>query len=207
MQKSASAATVLFLAIMDFKFDNSHSDHFIHDVRLMEIHTNQEFYNKIGYIFIEMPKFKKTENQLENELDEWLFILNNLRKLDEIPVSLKGNDVYERVFEIAKVGNLTPEEMNEYQQSLKIQRDNNSALNYAKKEGIEVGKAEGLELGKAEGLELGKAEGLELGKAEGIEVGEHKKAIEMAIKLKAKNIAVEEVSELTGLSHHEIEAL
>ena len=122
-----------------------------------------------------MPKFKKTENQLENELDEWLFILNNLRKLDEIPVSLKGNDVYERVFEIAKVGNLTPEEMNEYQQSLKIQRDNNSALSYAKKEGIEV--------------------------------GEHKKAIEMAIKLKAKNIAVEEVSELTGLSHQEIEAL
>lgn len=86
---------IYFLAIMDFMFDNSRSDHFIHDVRLMEIHTTQEFYN-IGYIFIEMPKFKKAEDQLENELDEWLFILNNLRKLDGILVSLKGNDVYKR---------------------------------------------------------------------------------------------------------------
>lgn len=38
--------------------------------------------------------------------------------------------------------------MNEYQQSLKIQRDNNSALSYAKKEVL----AEGHELGKVEGL-------------------------------------------------------
>jgi hypothetical protein len=32
----------------------------------MEIHTNQEFYAKIGYIIIEMSKLKKSEGQLEN---------------------------------------------------------------------------------------------------------------------------------------------
>jgi predicted transposase/invertase (TIGR01784 family) len=84
--------------------------------------------------------------------------------------------------------NLTPVEMNEYQQRLKIQRDNYSALSCARKEGF------------AEGLELGKAE-------RRLELGEHKKAIEIAIKLKAKNTSVEEISEITGLSYEEIEAL
>ena len=100
---------------------------------------------------------------------------------------MKGNDVYERVFEVAKVGNLTPDEMNEYQQSLKIQRDNNSVISCAKKEGLAVG--------------------IELGKAEGLELGGHKKAIEMALKLKTKNTSIEEISELTGLSCQEIELL
>ena len=58
-----------------------------------------------------------------------------MNKSKSIPVSLIGKRIYEHVFKIAEVGNLTPTEMNEYQQSLKIQRDNNSALNYARKEG------------------------------------------------------------------------
>lgn len=43
----------------------------LHDVRLMEINKNEEFYPKVGYIFIEMPKFSKAEGELETELDEW----------------------------------------------------------------------------------------------------------------------------------------
>ncbi|SDJ73668.1 conserved hypothetical protein (putative transposase or invertase) [Pedobacter sp. ok626] len=166
---------IYFLAIMNFKFDDSHPDHYIHDVRLTEINTNKEFYPKMGYIFIEMPKFKKNEGQLENELDEWLYILNNLKRLDEIPISLRGREEYEKIFELAEVANLTPEEMNEYQQSLKMQRDNNSALNYAKKEGVNEGK--------------------------------HKKAVEMALKLKIKGISLDEISELTDLSVEEIKSL
>lgn len=57
--------------------------HFIHDVRLMEINSNKEFYPKMSFVFIEMPKFQKSEGQLENELDEWLFILNNLNNLSQ----------------------------------------------------------------------------------------------------------------------------
>jgi predicted transposase/invertase (TIGR01784 family) len=89
-----------------------------------------------------MPKFIKAEAELENELEEWLYILNNLKKFTEIPVSLRGNDKYEKIFEIAAVGNLTPEEMNEYQQSLKIQRDNYSVEKAAKNEGLEIGREE-----------------------------------------------------------------
>jgi predicted transposase/invertase (TIGR01784 family) len=136
------APEVFFIAIMNFTFDDSHPDHFIHDVRLMEINTNQEFYPKLSYTFIETPKFKKLESELETELDEWLYILNNLPKLSEIPLSLVGKGEYDKVFEVAELGNLTTEEMNEYQQRLKIQRDNYSAMEYVKEEGIEIGRKE-----------------------------------------------------------------
>nr|WP_162989004.1 Rpn family recombination-promoting nuclease/putative transposase [Pedobacter schmidteae] len=178
---------IYFLAIMNFKFDNSHPDHFIHDVRLMEINTNQEFYPKIGYIFIEMPKFKKTESQLENELDEWLYILNNLKKLNEIPVSLREKKEYQKVFEAAEVGNLTPEEMNEYQQSLKIQRDNNAVMNYAIKEATAKATSKGL--------------------SKGISQGMHKSAIAIAVEMLANNEPIEKIIKYTKLSREEIQKL
>jgi predicted transposase/invertase (TIGR01784 family) len=115
-----------------------------------------------------------------------LYILNNLKKLEDIPLSLRGKQEYERVFEIAEVGNLTPKEMNEYQQSLKIQRDNNATMSYARKEAIAEGKAEGRQEERA--------------KAE-----EEKK--EMARKLKAQAVSVTIIADATGLSLDEIKAL
>lgn len=173
---------IYFIAIMNFKFDDSHPDHFIHDVRMMEINTNVEFYPKLSYIFIEMPKFKKIEAELDNELEEWLYILNNLKKLSEIPLSLKGKGVYEKIFEIAEVANLTPEEMNEYQQSLKIQRDNNSAMRMARAESRDEGRIE----------ERAKAE---------------EEKLEMARQMLADGADIKKIAKYTKLSIEEIEAL
>ncbi|WP_316812554.1 hypothetical protein [Pedobacter heparinus] len=77
--------------------------------------------------------------------------------------------------------------MNEYQQSLKIQRDNNATLRYAEKEARAKGFAEGL--------------------AEGLEKGKHKKAVEMALKLLTKGTALDEIADITGLTIKEIEEL
>ena len=57
--------------------------------------------------------------------------------------------------------------------------------------------------GKAEG----KAEGLAEGKAKGLSEGEKKKQLEIAKKMKSKNIPIDEIMELTELSKDEIEKL
>ena len=67
---------------MDFCFDNSHPDHYVHHVRLMDVNTNTQFYDKLEYIFVELPKFKKTEAELESKGDNWFFTINNLEKLN-----------------------------------------------------------------------------------------------------------------------------
>ncbi|MGY4383026.1 putative transposase/invertase (TIGR01784 family) [Pedobacter sp. UYP24] len=145
---------VFFIAIMNFKFEDSNPDHYFHDVRLMEINTNTEFYPKLNYIFIEMPKFRKAESALKSDQDYWFFMLKNLYQFKEIPLSLSSKEEFIKLFDVAALGNLNPQEMDAYQQSLKVQRDNNSVRRAAVKEGLEEGLKEGLK----EGLEKGRLE-------------------------------------------------
>lgn len=115
---------IYLIAIMDFSFDNTHPNQYEHDVRLIDINSNTQFYNKLGYIFIEMPKFKKKETELETGEDAWLFSLRHMGTLTEIPVSLREKEEFVKLFNIAEVSNLNPDEMAAYEASLKIARDN-----------------------------------------------------------------------------------
>jgi predicted transposase YdaD len=83
------------------------------------------------------------------------------------------------------------EERDMYNASLKYKWDNKNVMDYARTEG------------RAQGI----AEGEVQGRAEGLVEGERKKAVEMALKLKAKDTRVDEISELIELSIEEIEAL
>jgi len=182
---------VFFIAIMDFRFEDTHPEHYFHDVRLMEINTGTEFYTKLNYIFIEMPKFKKTEAELETDQDRWLFMLNNLYKFREIPLSLSNKKEFIRLLTIAKVGNLNSNDMNAYERSLKIQRDNYSVRQAAVKEGLAEGKIEGRVEGKIEGKIEGRVE----------------KAVEIALEMKQENLSLDLIMKLTKLSKEEIESL
>jgi predicted transposase/invertase (TIGR01784 family) len=74
-------------------------------------------------------------------------------------------------------------------------------------EGRAEGKAEGRAEGRAEGKAEGKAEGRAEGRAEGEVSGAQKKQLEIAKKMKAKNMPLEDIIELTGLTKEEIEKL
>jgi predicted transposase/invertase (TIGR01784 family) len=65
---------------------------------------------------------------------------------------------------------------------------------------MEKGKAEGLAEGKAEGL----AEGIEKGKAEGLAQGIKETQLSTARKMQKLGMAIEEISEITGLAKEEI---
>lgn len=126
---------VYLIAIMDFSFDHTHPDQYEHDVRLVDIYSQTEFYKKLGYIFIEMSKFKKPETELETTEDAWLFSLRHMSTLKEIPVSLRNKEEFIKLFKIAEVSNLDPHEMTAYEASLKIARDNYSHDETVRNEG------------------------------------------------------------------------
>lgn len=89
--------------------------------------------------------------------------------------------------EIFKYANLTREERDMYNTSLKYKWDNKNVRDYEVNKGREEGRSEGRE--------------------EGVAIGEHKKAIAMALKLREKGMPVEEIVELTDLSIEEIAML
>lgn len=99
---------------------------------------------------LEMPKFNRTEDELETMFDKWLFVLRNLPSLLERPRALQ-NRVSDRLFEAVEIARLSKAELSEYWDNLKDFRDWYSVISMAEKKGREEGKAEGLEEGRNKG--------------------------------------------------------
>jgi predicted transposase/invertase (TIGR01784 family) len=132
------------IGILDFEFEESDKDKYRHDVKLTEQETKNVFYDKLNYIYLEMPKFHKTEKELETRFDKWMFVLKNLPKLDRIPVKLKES-IFLKLFETAEISKLKPDEYKQYEASVNAYRDifniKNTYLEKGKIEGkIEVAK-------------------------------------------------------------------
>ena len=126
---------VYTVGILNFEFrdDEYSKDCYHHEVKLMDTATKKVFYDKLTYIYLEMPKFNKTEDELETMFDKWLFVLRNLSRLFERPKALQEK-VFTKLFEQAEIARFPPEERRAYEDSVKAYRDINNAINTAKKE-------------------------------------------------------------------------
>ncbi len=93
------------------------------------------FYDKLTYIFVQMPNFNKEIDELETHLDKWLFVLKNLHKFDRIPEKIKEK-IFERVFKIAEYHKMSKEEQLAYEDSLKYYRDLKNSLDTAEQDGF-----------------------------------------------------------------------
>ena len=163
---------VYTVGILNFEFrdDEYSKDCYHHEVKLMDTATKKVFFDKLTYIYLEMPKFNKSEDELETMFDKWLFVLRNLSRLFERPKALQEK-VFTKLFEQAEIARFSLEERRGYEDSVKAYRDINNAINTAKAEA------------KVEAN------------------------VEAARKMKSKGFSVEDISEVTGLSIEEIEAL
>lgn len=126
---------VYTIAILDFVFDEDKNEpeKSLYKVKLSDIDTNKVFYDKLTFVYLEMPKFKKSVDELETHFEKWLFVLRNLNRLDRIPEKLK-EEVFMRVFDVAEIAKFTPEQRISYQDSLKYYRDLKNSLDTAKEE-------------------------------------------------------------------------
>ncbi len=133
--------SVYTIGILDFEFEESDKNKYHHNVKLTEQETKKVFYDKLHYIYLEMPKFTKTEDELETRFEKWMFILKNLAKLDRIPSKLKEN-IFLKLFEAAEISRLTPEEYKQYQASVNAYRDIFNIQNTAFEKGEKKAKIE-----------------------------------------------------------------
>jgi predicted transposase/invertase (TIGR01784 family) len=204
---------VFCIGILDFTFNDYESEpeksEVVHTIKLKNQHGNT-FYEKLTYIYIEMPNFNKLEDNLSSRLDKWLFFIKNLEDFQSIP-SIFSDEIFEKAFEKAELAKFGQEEMDKYESSLKLYRDLKGVIDTAfidgrsegKIEGLEEGRQEGLEEGRQEGLEEGRLEGLEEGRLEGLQEGKYN----MAKLLKDNGVQIELIIQTTGLTREEIELL
>lgn len=176
---------VYTIGILNFVFDEDLDDenYFHHEVKLMDVHRKEVFYDKLTFIYLEMPKFRKSEDELVTPFDKWMFVLHNLSRLLERPAALQER-VFTRLFEAAEIAKFTPQKRMEYEESLKVYRDLTNVIDTAKWKGREEGRKEGREEGRKEGRE----EGIKKGKLEDAE------------NLLRLGVSPEIISKATGLS-------
>lgn len=79
---------------MDFTFDDYESEpeksEVVHTIKLKN-QNGKVFYDKLTYIYLEMPNFNKTEAELETRLDKWLYFIRNLEDFQTIPNMFKDD--------------------------------------------------------------------------------------------------------------------
>lgn len=140
---------VIFLGILDFSiFDHQsacsrhlilNSDNQSHDLKDLEFN------------FIELPKFTKTEAELNTVEDKWLYFIKHADDLQQIPANA-DTPALQQAHQIAAQHHWTQEELDIYEtQELKLGKARN-VLETARMDGI----AEGMFVGKAEGEMHGK---------------------------------------------------
>lgn len=136
---------VYTIGILDFIFDSDKAEpeKYRYDVQLQDTETHTTFYYKLTFIYFEMPKFRKSINQLVTRFDKWLFVLKNLNKLDRLPENMK-EDIFEKVFEVAEIAKFTNDEYVSYEDSLKYYRDMKNSIDTAFEEGVEKGIEKGI---------------------------------------------------------------
>ncbi len=169
---------VYTVGILDFIFDDHKSDtELLHIVELKNQRC-EVFYDKLKFIYIELPKFKKEEHELETQFDKWLYVFRHLSNLQDRPRKLQDR-IFQKLFEAAEIARFSPEERDAYEDSLKYYRDLKNVVDTSREEGI----------------------------LEGIEKGIEKRNVEIAQKMKEKGLSNSEISEMTGLSEDEINVL
>ena len=127
---------VYTIGILDFVFDEDKDDqeYYHHVVKLMDVNTKEVFYDKLTYIYLEMPKFQKTEEELETIADKWLYALKNLPRLLERPKALQDR-IFKKFFDVAEIANLSKDEYVKYLESEKVYYDNDGAIRTAEAKG------------------------------------------------------------------------
>lgn len=136
-----SLSPVYVVDILNFKMDDAdESNKVVTKVKLKD-DDNKDFSDKLNFIFVEMPKFRKTEAELETFMDKWLYVIKNLYQLQDKPAALTEG-IFKKLFEVAEIAAFTKEERYDYEESLKNFRDMYNTISSAERKGREEGRVE-----------------------------------------------------------------
>ena len=165
------------IGILNFCFENTDPSYY-HEVKLLDTKTKEVFYDKLTFIYLEMPKFTKTEAELETLFDKWLYVIRNLASLMERPRALQEK-VFQHLFDAAEIAKFDKKERYEYEESLKAYRDLFSVIETAELRGEKRGE----------------------------ERGEKRGILSVARNLKQEGMPIAGIMKVTGLSEEEIQQL
>ncbi|MCK5356562.1 MAG: Rpn family recombination-promoting nuclease/putative transposase [Methyloprofundus sp.] len=179
---------VIALTITDFELFPEQKDLISH-YKLLEKRHLIEYSDDIELIFIELPKFNKSEEQLSTIQDRWLYFIKNAGSLEYVPKNMSKEIA--RAYQIANEANFSEEELE---------------LQHKKKDWIYIQKS-AIELATKTGLEKGMEKGKLMGRAEGKELGRLEEKKQMVINMHQAQVDIDVICQVTGMSIEETKGI
>ena len=100
---------VYVICFMNFDVDENTPKKFRTDVVLADKDSGEVYSNKIRFIYLVMPLFKKKEEECTTFLDCWIYNLKHMETLEKMPFEAQ-HKIFKRLAEIADSKTLTKEE-------------------------------------------------------------------------------------------------
>ena len=86
-------------------------------VQLIDKLNQEVFSDKLHIVCIELKRFGKELEEVKTVLEQWVYLIKHLHELENIPEELKS-EVFEKIFEIAKIAKMSKDEVYTYLKSL-----------------------------------------------------------------------------------------
>ena len=110
------------------------------DIILANKETHKLFSDKMRFIFLELPSFKKEEEECDNDFERWIYVLKNMETLNRLPFKAQKS-VFKKLEQIVDIASMSKADRIKYDESIKKYRDTLAVMSGQWLEG----KAEGLQ--------------------------------------------------------------
>ncbi len=125
---------VIFLGFLDFNLFKQNPDYATRHLILDE-KTNEHHFQDFELNFVELPKFEKTLEELEDIKDKWIYFVKNAGNMTMIPHQLEEPKELREAFEVANQMSWSKEELEAYDDRGIYIQDERGRLEHAVEEG------------------------------------------------------------------------
>lgn len=169
-----------FIGVLDFEITKNTD--YISRHKFVDIKTGENLIKDIEFNFIELPKFNKSENQLNSIIDQWVYFIKNAENLDVIPENISDEGL-KYAYQDAAKHNWTQAELDAYDYVFMREQDERGRYSLAMKRAV------------SSAVNVAVTEALQ------------DKGKEIALNLLKLGLSVEDVSKSTGLSIEQVEGI
>ncbi len=103
---------VIFIGILNFEY--MQSPNYLSRHLILDAETQEHKLKDLEFSFIELPKFKKTEQELQTLVEKWVFFIKNAENLNIIPANINDEGL-KSAYQEADRHTWTKEELEEYE--------------------------------------------------------------------------------------------
>lgn len=123
---------VIFIGIFDFKF--TEGEKYLAHHAVCDVENGERTIKDMDFYFIELPKFKKSLNDLVEVTDKWIFFIKEAENLEVVPQNVDDEGL-KAAYQDANKHSWTKEELEAYDYAAMREQDERGKLIQAEKKG------------------------------------------------------------------------